>query len=275
MKKILVPTDFSKCAGVAMKYALEMASISGAEIISMHSVSPYEGIDVDGSGLLWVKEYQQAKAKALNTWVKKFNRMPAFSKVPISTICNIGFTVTDICDKAEEANVDMIVMGTTGTSGMEGMLFGSIAGGVITKSKIPTLLIPLSAKFSTKTPFGLATDFKINCGKESIVLLNKILKVHGQTEIKVVHVLPEAESKPAPGNEKQITTLFKGIKLSFHYLHDKNIANAIDNFVEASKVGFLCAVSHKHSYLYTMFHGSVTKKLAFQAHTPLLVLFDQ
>lgn len=274
MKKILVPTDFSKCAGSAIKYALEMAASSGAEVICMHSVSPYEGIDVDGSGLLWVKEYQQAKAKSLETWIKKFKRTPAYSKVNIRTICNIGFTVTDISEKAEEEKVDLIVMGTTGTSGMEGMLFGSIAGGVISKTNTPTLLIPQSAKFSTKTSFGLATDFKINCGKESIQLLNEILKVHEQDQVKVVHVLPEAESKPGAQDEKKITSTLKGLKLSFHYLHDKNISNAIDNFIEASGVGFLCAISHKHTYMYKMFHGSTTKKLAFQAHTPLLVLYD-
>ncbi|HMG14788.1 MAG TPA: universal stress protein, partial [Saprospiraceae bacterium] len=135
MKKILVPTDFSKCAGSAMKYALDMAKETGAEIISLHLVSPYEGVDVDGSGLLWIKEYQEAKAKSLVNWTNKFHRMPAYKSLKIKPVCNIGFTVTEIAEMAKEENVDLIVMGTTGASGVEGMLFGSIAGGVISVSK--------------------------------------------------------------------------------------------------------------------------------------------
>lgn len=274
MKKILVPTDFSKCAGSAMKYAMDMAVETGAEIISLHLVSPYEGVDVDGSGLLWIKEYQEAKAKALVSWVKKYHRMPAYKNVKITPVCNIGFTVTEIAERAKEENVDLIIMGTTGASGVNGMLFGSIAGGVIAVAKTPVMLIPQNAKFSKTLPFGMASDFKIDCGKESILLLREVLSLHGQSSMKVVHVLTESDSKPNDKQEKEIVAKLKGIDISFHYLHDKHVANAIDNFIEASGVKFLCAISHKHSYIYKIFHGSIAKKLAFHVQTPLLVLFD-
>ena len=274
MKKILVPTDFSKCSGSAMKYALDMATETGAEIISLHLVSPYEGVDVDGSGLLWIKEYQEAKAKSLVLWTKKYHRMPAYKDIKITPVCNIGFTVTEIAERAKDENVDLIVMGTTGASGMEGMLFGSIAGGVISVAKTPTLLIPLNAKFSKSASFGIATDFKIDCGKDSLALLKEILKVHNQSSMKVVHVLTEPDSKPIEKQEKEITNKLKGINLTMHYLHDKHVANAIDNFIEASGVGVLCAISHKHSYIYKIFHSSIAKKLSFHVKTPLLVLFD-
>ncbi len=274
MKKLLVPTDFSKCAGSAMKYAMEIALQTGADIISLHSISPYEGVDVDGSGLLWIREYQEAKAKALNTWIKKYKSNPRYKGVNISTKCNIGFTVTDITEVAKEEGVDMIVMGTTGATGVGGMLFGSIAGGVISTTKTPTFLIPLSGKYTEKCGFAMATDFENHCSKASIDVVSDVLKAHHQSILKIVHVLPIGGSKPPAQKEKDMAAKMKGATLEFNYLHDDHIPNAINNFLEISDSKILCSIAHRHGYMHKLFKGSITKKLAFQAHTPLLVLFD-
>ena len=274
MKKILVPTDFSKCAGSAMNYALEIAAQTGAEIISLHSISPYEGVDVDGSGLLWIREYQEAKAKALNTWVKKFHRNMKFKEIKITTKCNIGFTVTDIAEVAKEEAADLIVMGTTGATGVGGMLFGSIAGGVISTTKVPTFLIPLSAKYTVNAGFAMASDFDLHCSKDSIQVVTDLLKAHHQPVLKVLHVLAPGGKKPAEQKEKDIIAKMKVAKLEFQYLHDDHIPNAINTFLEVSNSKVLCTIAHRHCYMHKLFKGSISKKLAFQAHTPLLVLFD-
>lgn len=274
MKKILVPTDFSKCAGSAMTYALNIALQTNAEIVCLHSISPYEGVDVDGSGLLWIKEYQQAKAKSLETWVKKFKRNVKFKDIKLSTRCNIGFTVSDIAEQAKEENVDLIIMGTTGATGVGGMLFGSVAGGVISTTKTPTFLIPIDGKYTETSSFAMASDFENHCSKESLDLTVDLLKAHHQDSMKVVHVVAPKVDQPSVQQEKAISDKFKGIKLSFTYLHDDHIPNAINNFLEVSNTKVLCAISHQHGYMHKLFKGSVTKKLAYQAHTPLLFLFD-
>ena len=274
MKRILVPTDFSKCAGKAMSYALEIALHTKAEILCLHSISPYEGVDVDGSGLLWVREYQEAKAKTLNTWVKKFKRDARFKELNITTKCNIGFTVTDIKESAKSFNADIIVMGTTGATGVGGMLFGSVAGGVISATTTPTFLVPVSAKFDILNNFALATDFQNQCSKESIEVMNDLLNAHKQSTLKVVHVLPEKAKNPPTQKEKDMQQKMKGINLEFTYMHDENVPRAINNFLDVSKTKVLCVISHHHGYLHKLFKGSTTKKLAFQAHTPMLVLFD-
>lgn len=257
-----------------MTYALEIAHQTGAEIISLHSISPYEGVDVDGSGLLWIKEYQEAKAKALKTWVKKFHRNVKYKDIKITTKCNIGFTVTDIAEVAKEDKADLIVMGTTGATGVGGMLFGSIAGGVISTTKTPTFLIPLSAKYTEKAGFAMATDFEIHCSPDSIGVVSDLLKAHLQPVLKVVHVLAPSAKKPSEQKEKDMAAKLKGVKLEFQYLHDEHVPNAINNYLEVSNSKVLCAVAHRHGYMHKLFKGSITKKLAFQAHTPLLVLFD-
>lgn len=274
MKKILVPTDFSKCAGSAMTYALNIALQTNAEIVCLHSISPYEGVDVDGSGLLWIKEYQQAKAKSLETWVKRFKRNVKFKDVKLSTRCNIGFTVSDIAEQAKDESVDLIIMGTTGATGVGGMLFGSVAGGVISTTKTPTFLIPINGKYSETSSFAMASDFQNHCSKESLDCTIDLLKAHHQNSMKVVHVLAPKAVQPSAQQEKAISDKFKGIKLSFTYLHDDHIPNAINNFLEVSNTKVLCAIPHQHGYMHKLFKGSVTKKLAYQAHTPLLFLFD-
>jgi hypothetical protein len=49
------------------------------------------------------------------------------------------FAVDEILAEAEEAHVDLIVMGTHGRSGLGRVLLGSIAKGVMRKSRLPVL----------------------------------------------------------------------------------------------------------------------------------------
>mgnify|MGYP000299412573 CR=1 FL=1 len=57
MKTILVPTDFSKCAANAFRYALEMASRTDASILLLHVVFPNEGVENNVYSAFWIDEY--------------------------------------------------------------------------------------------------------------------------------------------------------------------------------------------------------------------------
>jgi nucleotide-binding universal stress UspA family protein len=50
-----------------------------------------------------------------------------------------------ILDEAQSVKADLILLGTSGTSALKGLLFGSVSQAVIAKVTIPVLLVPIAA----------------------------------------------------------------------------------------------------------------------------------
>ncbi|MBL7774967.1 MAG: universal stress protein, partial [Saprospiraceae bacterium] len=139
MKSILVPTDFSKTAALALQFGLDLARQTGASLTVLHVVFPNEGVDNNIYNVFWSDEYMAERVKGLMSWVRKFQKSAAVRNVEVNTSCVVGFPVPAICDTAEKIHADLIVMGTTGATGLKGAFLGSIAAGVLAQTKRPLL----------------------------------------------------------------------------------------------------------------------------------------
>jgi nucleotide-binding universal stress UspA family protein len=273
MKTILVPTDFSKCASNAMMYALEIASRTGQSITALYVVYPNEGVDNNMYDAFFVDDYVKQRLEGMEKWVKKFAHSPHVQQVKIHVECRIGFPVSTITQTARELNASMIVMGTTGASGLRGVLLGSIAGGVVSSCKLPVFVVPPKAVFRNNARFALATDFRFALGGDSLLLLRNMLNIQ-HTGLNVIHVLPEPNQKPDLRSQNALSAKLDTIPHDFHFLHDKNIVQAIHNFLEATNCNGLVVVAHEHSLLHTLFSKSISRSLAHHTSVPILVLHD-
>ncbi|MFN0035240.1 MAG: universal stress protein [Saprospiraceae bacterium] len=273
MKTILVPTDFSKCANNAMMYALEIAERVNMPITVLYAVYPTEGVDNNMYGAFFIDNYVQERLEGMKKWVKKFTRSPHLRDVEIRVECRIGFPISTICQTATELGASLIVMGTTGASGLGGVLLGSIAGGVVSSSKTPVFVVPSKAVFRNKARFAFATDFKIPVSKASLQVMRDMLNVQ-HTGLNIVHVLGENGKQPDGQKEHTLSEKLGTIPHNFHYLHDTNITQAIHNFLESTDCNGLVVVAHEHSLLHKLFSKSVSRSLAHHTSVPILVLHD-
>jgi nucleotide-binding universal stress UspA family protein len=273
MKTILVPTDFSKCANNAMMYALEIAARTGKSITVLYVVYPNEGVDNNMYDAFFVDNYVQQRLDGMKTWVKKFTRSPHLKDVKIQIECRIGFPVSTISQTATELGASLIVMGTTGASGLRGVLLGSVAGGVISATKTPTFIVPLKAVFRNTARFAFATDFRLPVSKGSLQVMREMLNLQ-HTGLDIVHVVSEPHKQPDERNKEAMSEKLGPIPHSFHFLHDKNVVQAIHNFLESTDCNGLVAVAHEHSLLHKLFGTSVSRSLAHHTKVPILVLHD-
>lgn len=273
MKKILVPTDFSKTAGNAMTYALEIASRTGCEVTVVHIIGPYEGVDNSAWNAVWINQYNQQKTLALQSWVQKYRRNAAFKTVPIHTDVRTGFTAAEIADMADRQHFDLVVMGTTGASGLKELLLGSVAGRVITHSKVPTLAVPKNGSFHRLATVVLATDFLAELNRKSLTVLRRLLEIES-APLDVLHVLEPGSPPPDKNREHLLRSRFEGINLRFHYLHNADVPVAITNFVESLEAHLVCSIGHSHGIIHRFFIESTSRLLAHHAKVPLLVLHD-
>lgn len=254
-------------------YALEIASRTGQSITVLYVVYPNEGVDNNMYDAFFVDNYVQQRLEGMEKWVKRFTRSPHVSKVEIKLECRIGFPVSTITQTSNELNAGMIVMGTTGASGLRGVLLGSIAGGVISSSKIPVFVVPIKAVFRNNARFALATDFRFTLGAGALQTLKNMLNIQ-HTGLNIVHVLTDQHQKPDMRHQNALSEKLDTIPHDFHYLHDKNIVQAIHNFLESTNCNGLVAVAHEHSLLHTLFSKSISRSLAHHTTVPILVLHD-
>jgi nucleotide-binding universal stress UspA family protein len=142
LKKILYPTDFSESSLEALKYAVSFARDYKAKLVLMHVVN--EKIFSEGLNLPRVSA-PDALAKELAAEAERQlkNLIPAADRTGLDWEMAIlqGMPFLEIIRYARANDVDLIVIGTHGRSGVEHIIFGSTAEKVVRKSPCPVLSV--------------------------------------------------------------------------------------------------------------------------------------
>jgi nucleotide-binding universal stress UspA family protein len=274
MKTILVPTDFSKAAANALNYALEIASRTGATVHLLHVMAPTEGVNNSVYEIFWMDDYIKARRESLSQLGRRALRKQGLGDVAIQAEVRLGYPLTEILQYGKEIKADLIVMGTTGTTGLKQVFLGSTTAAVFGKVRIPVLAVPAKGAFRSGGRFALATDFHLQLDAASLAVLKELLDVH-DTGLTVVHIAKKPKDMPDHRQEEQFMRKIDGLKPDFHYLEGENVPQEVGNFLEAAGANGLIAVSHDHSLLHRLFSDSVTRQLAHRVHVPMLVLHDK
>ena len=137
-KKILVPTDGSEFAKKAQKHALFLSKVSGAEIVA---VSVTENNFVNGLPLDdEVYQLNQILKERSEENLKEFDKLNE-DDLKITHIVREGSPARVILEVAQEEDVDLIVMGSSGKSGFDRFIIGSVADKVVNSAKCAVLVV--------------------------------------------------------------------------------------------------------------------------------------
>ena len=137
-KKILVPTDGSEFAKKAQLQAIYLAKATGAEIIAL-SVSEnhfISGISLNDE----VEQLNEILKDRCEQDLKQFEDMND-GEVKISPVIREGSPAKSILDVASEEDVDLIVIGSSGKSGFDRFILGSVSEKVVHTAKCPVLIV--------------------------------------------------------------------------------------------------------------------------------------
>lgn len=151
IKKILFPTDFSDCARTAQEYARALAEQFQADLhvlnvladVMMMMPEPGSALSLPQNYLVDLKtEAERALEKVLPEAAQKGHR--------IVRALRMGNPYVEIVKYADEADADLIVVGTHGRSGFSHLLLGSVAEKVVRKAHCPVLTVrPAGHQFVT------------------------------------------------------------------------------------------------------------------------------
>ena len=133
---VLVPTDGSDCAEAAAAHAVEFARTTGAALHVVHVVDA-GAVPADGSGAV-LDELQRAGRDALDSVVDCAERADV-STIRASVLTGAPYRA--IVDYADAEDVDLVVMGTHGRTGVDRYLLGSVAERVVRLCDRPVLTL--------------------------------------------------------------------------------------------------------------------------------------
>ncbi|MDX1586626.1 MAG: universal stress protein, partial [Balneolaceae bacterium] len=154
---ILFPTDFSAISEKALPFALELAKRYKASLTMMHTIEePYDFAPM----LEDIKKQVNRKVNSLfDEKLEEISKKKEYRDLNIKTSIQNGRISLAIMDEAKLSEADLIVMGTTGASGLQKVLFGSNASEIILKSKVPVLVVPKNSGYSGLEHITFLTDY--------------------------------------------------------------------------------------------------------------------
>ena len=137
-KKILVPSDGSEFAKKAQKHALFLAKVSGAEIIpvSVTENNFVNGLPLDDE----VYQLNQILNERSHENLEEFDKLNE-DDIKMNHVIREGSPARVILDVAAEEQVDLIVMGSSGKSGFDRFIMGSVADKVVNSAKCAVLVV--------------------------------------------------------------------------------------------------------------------------------------
>ena len=137
-EKILVPTDGSEFAKKAQQHALFLSKVSGAEIIA---VSVTENNFVNGLPLDdEIYQLNQILKERSEENLNEFDELNE-DNLKITHVIREGSPARVILEVAQEEDVDLIVMGSSGKSGFDRFIMGSVADKVVNSAKCAVLVV--------------------------------------------------------------------------------------------------------------------------------------
>ena len=136
IKRILIPTDFSETSTAAIGYGIDLAERYGASVHLLHVIER-SAIPPETEFPLGIFEGQTVARERLVTVLSAAQRTAFRSEVAV----NIGHPALEIIRYAKDHEIDIIVMGTHGRTGVGHMLMGSVAEKVVRKAPCPVLTV--------------------------------------------------------------------------------------------------------------------------------------
>ena len=142
-KRILVPTDFSEQADLALSEAFEVAE-DPSDVTVLHVAPPLESYAVADPAIVWESISDESRRERL---VKSFREHKSGSdrhdllREQVEFHVLFGYPAEEIAKFAEENHFDLIMMPSHGRTGLERLFLGSVAERVVRSAHCPVLVL--------------------------------------------------------------------------------------------------------------------------------------
>lgn len=279
MTKILFPTDFSEKANNAFIYALKWAEKYDAEITTLHVYElPILDMSYVDVPIYQAEVYQSLELNSFENFkdqipvLREIANQHNLGHIPIKNVLLSGDLVANILQLVESERINFVIMGTSRVSGFKEMFLGTNTASVMTGSDACIIGIPDDSAYRPIHKICFTTQYS----EEEQDALRKLIPIANKfdAEIECIYI------QTADNEVKDVVVanwklLFAEEKVSFNTVQSENVEDSILEFIESKNIDVLAVAKHKRGFWDSLFHASLTKKLAMHIHIPLLVIHDK
>jgi nucleotide-binding universal stress UspA family protein len=294
INKILVPTDFSDNADQALAFATKIATRFGSKITLFHVISLFQ--DDPNNPAFRFPDIEQLLQSMEKTALSRFQDLEnRHQQISIKTKTVRGISAAEeIINFANAEEIDFIVMGTHGRTGLSHFLMGSVAERVIRHQPCPILTIKQNQAEKKLKPnlekFVVAVDFS-NYSKMALVYAVELASLF-DASLEILYIIEE-QIHPAyyVTGETSLMSMFpdlrekslsalqeyaeKVIKKKIEYsthVREGRAHSEIINFAEVQNADMIFMATHGLSGLDHFLIGSTTEKVVRKAKTPVFTV---
>ena len=280
MKNILLPTDFSENSWNAIKYALNLFKDSKCSFYLLH-VNTLSYITANDTPYIHTRDFvENTFTIPSNLQLRKFLKRIAKQLTDnknhhFFTITDYNFFVESVRKQVDEKNIDMIVMGTKGATGLKKLIIGSNAADVIKKVKCTTLIVPENATYNTLKEIAFPTDYYLTYGVDLLNPLFEIIQTH-QSSLRVLHITNKLEmlNLSQQNNKDNLYDYFNNFEVSFHNLTNKKVEDAIECFVQSRDIQMIVMVAKNLNYFQQILFHSKVEEISYHTDIPFMVIHE-
>jgi nucleotide-binding universal stress UspA family protein len=143
IRKILVPVDGSEFSLNAAKYAIRIAKDENAQLLCIHIITPR--VPYGYSTSIPTSDNSHADIKdEVESWLNKIRQIAeneGLQALKTDVLVDVKSVSESILNYSANENIDLIVIGTKGRTGLKRFLMGSVANAVIQHAHCHVLLV--------------------------------------------------------------------------------------------------------------------------------------
>lgn len=271
MKRILAPTDFSECSQIATKVAGFVAQKANAELHLLHLLHSSEFLHIPRLGTDENSEaLQRAKAKALEKLETVAAEMEQ-TNVTTKSFVGLDATVQEITKHVKQHEIDLIVMGSHGSSGFQEAFLGSNTQKVLRKTKTPVLVLKALPEKMDFQNIVFASTFREDVHDAFSKILN-FAKIFG-AKIHLLYVNMPYNFELSSSSIKRMQEFsdkYPGNDFQMHIYNAFDEESGILKFSHANNIDLIATTTHGKSGFIQMISPSITESLANHSSLPVL-----
>jgi nucleotide-binding universal stress UspA family protein len=277
MKRILFPTDFSEAAKNAYLYALKFANALEAEITVLHvydlpitDMPPMPETAQEVFDIVELNQFESFKEELSELHAIADNHK--LGHIKLKNVLQYGDLVYNINKICEDEDIEMIIMGTKGATGLKETFLGSTTGSVIANAKVPVLGIPENAEFAKIKNIAFTTQYQ---DRDNDALVKTLQLSHlFNARVQCLYIKNDDDPDDIDERINEWKIYYRDENIDLFNINGKDIEQTILDFIENQNTNLLVMRTHKRGFFESLFHSSLTKKMAYHTKIPLLIFHE-
>lgn len=274
-RRILLPTDFSENAQNAIDFAINLYEKDSCDFYILNTYY-VEAFSMELAVIRDLEEYERQSISGLSAIINRLSNTNSSKNHHYHMVSECGSLIDIMKTIIEKQDVDIVIMGTKGDTDSMSQIYGSQT--VLTMERIrncPVLAIPKQAKFKGIKDIAFPTGYKTTYKRREFQYLVDIANTTGAA-IRVLHVLDKGKVLNAEQLHHQnlLKDYFEGLDFSFHTVHDKNVQETLNSFIQTKSIDMVAFINKRHNLFTWLLSKPMVKNLGYHSTIPILALHD-